>query len=253
MQSPSLGSSSEYHIYQTGGSLVSANSSSQLSTGSGGAESCLRQTTDEPDHATIASNLNHTSITAITGKEIDQIRLFFSGNKTQVSVCPVMANMYQKKGGGNAGWVLCYTGVPVLLQDLGCTRSRLHPQLQLLLAERGTGFVLWRHQLQPGTCRVEAPEPAFYTLSGGADKPEHVFGLSFDSSGEAATFMARVNTIMQEAIERDSSQKKSKRVSRAKSLLVKKKDISMPCCFTHVCSVDSSNRLASLQKLVARK
>ena len=55
-----------------------------------------------------------------------------------------LVNLYTAAGRQHSplAWSLRYTGVPVLLLDLGGSRSRVRG-VRLVLAERGSGLALW--------------------------------------------------------------------------------------------------------------
>lgn len=62
----------------------------------------------------------------------------------QVFVCESLANLYLGSATQGERWDLRFTGIPVVLLDLGETRSRSKRRIQILLAERGSCFTLWR-------------------------------------------------------------------------------------------------------------
>lgn len=89
--------------------------------------------------------------TELTAEELYQIKLMFSGKGTEVVVAGCLANLYfaKKTATGKVSWTeenreLKATGVPVLVLDKGEARARASRRLHVILAERGTGFLLWR-------------------------------------------------------------------------------------------------------------
>lgn len=77
---------------------------------------------------------------------IDEILLRFLGTQ-QVFVCESLANLYLGNASQTERWELRFTGIPVVVLDLGETRSRSKRRIQILLAERGTCFTLWRETI----------------------------------------------------------------------------------------------------------
>ncbi len=68
-------------------------------------------------------------------------------SRTENWVSGSLVNLYTAAGrksstDADAAWSLRYTGVPVLLLDLGGSRSRGRG-VRLVLAERGSGLALW--------------------------------------------------------------------------------------------------------------
>lgn len=65
----------------------------------------------------------------------------------QIFVCESLANLYLGNASQVGTWELRFTGIPVVVLDLGETRSRSKRRIQILLAERGTCFTLWRETI----------------------------------------------------------------------------------------------------------
>lgn len=63
---------------------------------------------------------------------------------SQPDVCSRTLQRQPAAAAGLTDWQLKYTGIPVVLLDMGATKSRTQRRIQLILAERGTGFTLWR-------------------------------------------------------------------------------------------------------------
>lgn len=62
-------------------------------------------------------------------------------------MCESLANLYLGSASQTERWELRFTGIPVVVLDLGETRSRSKRRIQILLAERGTCFTLWRETI----------------------------------------------------------------------------------------------------------
>ncbi|EDS26580.1 Misexpression suppressor of ras [Culex quinquefasciatus] len=89
---------------------------------------------------------------------------------TTVYVSTSLANLYESVG--KEDWRLVYTGIPVLLHDKGCTRSRCTPRVSFVLAERGTCFALWKDTID-NLSDYKVAAAAFHTmcLSAVSQKP----------------------------------------------------------------------------------
>ena len=66
---------------------------------------------------------------SVSSSDIAAIESTYKGHKTKVFVCQSLANLYtcpkiSTMSNSVSNWVLTFTGVPVLLLDLGTTRSR---------------------------------------------------------------------------------------------------------------------------------
>ncbi|KAL3208822.1 hypothetical protein MRX96_038574 [Rhipicephalus microplus] len=83
----------------------------------------------------------------LTDIEVDQVECCFKSHKTYVYGCHCLANLYftdVSQDGKPGRWELARTGVPVLILDKGETRARTRRMVHVVLAERGTGFALWK-------------------------------------------------------------------------------------------------------------
>ena len=87
----------------------------------------------------------------------------------------------------NPNWSLKFTGIPVLVHDLGDTRSRNKRQIQMCLIEKGTGFVLWKDVIDHLTKYQVSADFLFHTMHLSTDHSQKI-GLSFDASPEAREF-----------------------------------------------------------------
>jgi len=128
----------------------------------------------------------------LSNAELFQIDLFYRSRLTLVHVCPCPALLYFARaagsgGGGSSSWRYAAAGVPVIVVD-----TLRAPRLHVVVAERGTGFELWRHGLTDGVQQYTAGETstsgggaAFHTLrlpSGDAAR------LCFDDAASAGEF-----------------------------------------------------------------
>ena len=139
----------------------------------------------------------------LTNAELFQIDLFYRSRKTLVHVCPCAARLYFAGAGSSSSWRYAASGVPVIVVDT----VRVAPRLHVLLAERGTGFELWRCALTAGAQQYAAAAAAAGETSttaaedrdGGGDGGGTAFhtlglpsgdvaGLCFDDDASAGEF-----------------------------------------------------------------
>lgn len=175
-------------------------------------------------------------------------------------------------------WSLKFTGIPVLIHDLGNTKSRNKRQIQLCLVEKGSGFVLWKDVIDHLTKYQVSNDYLFHTMHLSNDHSKKI-GLSFDASLEAREFhdwlniltsdpanislRGPSNQVIQETKQKyhfhleqflrksthtfiSRQQHKTNRKSPDKS------DISSPCGFEHLVSIGSRDyaKFFSLQTFV---
>jgi hypothetical protein len=157
----------------------------------------------------------------------------------------------------------------VIVFDKGDTRARDKRQLQIILAERGTGFTLWRDVVD-NLSDYKSIASTFQTLYISSDHRQ-MAGLSFDSHEAAANFLYQIETITSDPLnialsapKRDKLARKAAKLAEkirksaekeaAKQVRPKKCDISSPCLFQHVTSVDMTDfdRLFSMASLMNR-
>ena len=154
--------------------------------------------------------------------------------------------------------IFYFLKVPVLLFDKGGTRSRCAPKIQLVLAERGTCFALWRDTIDNFSEYKVAAE-AFHTMYLSQDHRKKI-GLSFDSKDAADELWLRIRKLISdpENVSLNGPLKKGRISGRSKSSSRKpsgltKSQISQPIQFNHVTNIskkDSFNYF-SLQAFLA--
>lgn len=190
----------------------------------------------------------------VTDHERLQVETFFRSLKTQVFVCGSLANLYLGSTAVEGNWDLKHTGIPVLILDSGETRSRDKRRIQILLAERGTCFTLWRDTIDNLTSYRVAGQ-AFHTMHLSSDHTCLV-GFSFDCVDAAAEMWSHVErlTSSPENISLSVPGRRNRKPRRCPKPqpLPAKSHISQPCCFQHITSVDAGDRSRyfSLQTLV---
>ncbi|XP_076340325.1 uncharacterized protein LOC143240939 [Tachypleus tridentatus] len=174
----------------------------------------------------------------LTEQDIAQVETFFRSHKTFVFVCQCLANLYLRKP--EEEWQLSLTGIPVLLFDKGETRARTKRRLKLVLAEKGTGFILW-HDVIDNLTNYEAQDNTFHTMFLSTDHSQ-MGGFSFENKTAARQFHEQVDLLTSDPLNISLSVPKAKGKNSRRKLekikLPQKCDISLPCCFEHVTSID---------------
>ncbi|XP_013784075.1 uncharacterized protein LOC106468208 [Limulus polyphemus] len=190
---------------------------------------------------------SHSIDSDLTEEDLSRIEMFFRSHKTYIYVCHSLANLYFTRLNSNGcvgEWVLEKTGVPVLLFDKGDTRARNRRRLQIVMAEKGTGFVLWRDIIDNLT-NYKAQEDCFHTLYLSNDHRQ-MAGLSFDNSAAAVHFFDEIDRLTSDPLNISLSipkmTSKTRKKKPVKVRLPKKCDISQPCCFQHVTAVDMQDK-----------
>jgi len=188
-------------------------------------------------------------VVPITDHDLMQIEMFFQSHKTSVFVCPSLVNAYiagPLTSGEPPSWELKYTGLLVLLLDRGETRARTRRQIRLVVAERGTGFMLWEDVID-NLSNYSAPNPTFHNMYLSVDHTRMV-GFSFDDPVAAGELLARIEVLTSDPANialsgpSSKSKKKKKKCKPEKTRLPRKADISLPCCFQHVTRVDIGDK-----------
>lgn len=178
----------------------------------------------------------------ISEHDLLQIDMFYRSHKTEVHVCPSLANLYFGKVIGQKDqWKFAMTGIPVLVLDTGIHhRDR---KLNVILAEKGTGFVLWKDKVDQLTA-YKAPHANFHTMHLSTDHTRQA-GLSFDDKKAASEFIKKYLEYTSDPEDElmKLSKGKKKKVKQEKSKKFKppkKTEISAPCCFVHVTKLENT-------------
>ena len=201
----------------------------------------------------------------ITEADILQAELFYRSHKTEVFVGQALAGLYlgtvragsPTKGQPNSihpnphdpdKWMYLKTGIPVLVMDSG--ESRRARKIHVILAERGTGFVLWKECMNHLTHYTVATSN-FHTLHLSNDHTR-LAGFNFDDAVAAGEFHQKIRQLTSDGDDdvlnlsgKKAKKKKSKKSSK-KSRPPTKADISTPCCFTHVTRLDRTDGMSLL-------
>ena len=177
-----------------------------------------------------------------------------------------MVNLYTSPRYGP--WTLRFTGVPVLLLDLGGSRylsiylSRyIYPYIYIsiylsiylfrsrgrgvrfVLAERETGLTLWFDKLD-NLSSYQDTDTVFHTFHASTDHTVRV-GLSWDRPTDAVQFLDKVNYVLSRpeniGLSGPKQRTPKRRVSEGKVPKLSKSDISSPVGFTHNVSLTLDN------------
>ncbi|KAK6635976.1 hypothetical protein RUM43_009628 [Polyplax serrata] len=194
----------------------------------------------------------------ITESEKHQLEMFFKSLKTQVFVCESLVNLYVAWKETPGTWTYRHTGVVVVILDCGDTKSKRKRKIQILLAERGTCFPLWKDTIDNlSSYHRSSTSSAFHVMHLSSDHSQ-IIGFSFDSPSEADKLLSHVEELTSNPeninISVPVSRKKVKKPTKKKCHipLPHKKQISNPCLFQHVISVAAKDKpiYVSLQTLI---
>ncbi|KAL3266132.1 hypothetical protein HHI36_010317 [Cryptolaemus montrouzieri] len=176
----------------------------------------------------------------VSPTERQKVEVFFKGLKTQVYVSESLANLYIKKP-LDQDWQLRYTGIPLVILDIGESRARDKRKIQIALAERGTSFMLWSDTID-NLSDYKVSAKSFHTMCYSQDHSTQV-GFSFDTAEAAHDMWEHVESLVAcpENISLSIPGKKKKKKDKKKpkpAPLPPKNQISTPCFFSHITSVD---------------
>jgi len=198
--------------------------------------------------------------------ELTQIDLFYRSYKSSVYVCTCMATLSFSRPVLTAAaksklpaklldeyddgvWACVRTGIPVIVRDDGDGRRRR--RVCVLLAERGTGFELWRAPLDrlsdytvtAGSGQSASVSCSQHTMRLSVDDRMSVTArLVFDDQAAADEFHRQLVQLATAAADDATTapsrgggggQAKKKRHHKGVAA-ISKTDISQPCCFSHV-------------------
>lgn len=133
------------------------------------------------------------------------------------------------------------TGIPVLVLDTGDHHRKR--KLQIVLAEKGTGFLLWKDDIDH-LSTYKAEHPNFHTMSLSTDHTR-LAGLSFDHAASASDFNTTIEKLtsnpddeLMSLSKTKHKRQKSEKKKAGKYKAPKKTEISTPCCFVHVTKLE---------------
>lgn len=178
----------------------------------------------------------------VTEQDLLQVDTFYRSHKSEVYVCGCLVNMYfgsAKAALNNDQWTFSRTGIPLLLLDTG--EHHRERKLYIILAEKGTGFTIWRDVVDNQT-GYRTPNANFHTMHTSTDYSK-LAGFSFDDAGAASEFYGHLHKLTADPDDEllhpgKIKKKKSIKDKKKKVKLPKKTEISQPCCFVHVTKLD---------------
>ncbi|XP_045195394.2 uncharacterized protein LOC123550944 [Mercenaria mercenaria] len=178
----------------------------------------------------------------VTEQDLLQVDTFYRSHKSEVYVCGCLANMYF--GSANAAktndqWAFSSTGIPLLVLDTG--EHHRERKLYIILAEKGTGFTMWRDVIDSQTY-YQTPNANFHTMRTSKDHSK-LAGFSFDDDKAASEFYGHIHKLTADPDDEllkigKFKKKKSIKDRKKKMKLPKKTEISQPCCFVHVTKLE---------------
>ena len=196
------------------------------------------------------------SSTGVTLKDTARLDLFYRGRGTEVVVCQCLADLrfgtaLHSGSEEVSDWTpVINIGVPLLILNTG--KGKRRRDLLVTIAERETGFPLWSDKINYlSNYRQSDPTSHVMQLSNNLKK---VAGLTFHCETAAKEFLDRFQEITKDPnddlwkVSSGSSPhylKKKKRPFNFRRLKLKKaskNDISLPCNFSHITSVDPQDR-----------
>ena len=178
----------------------------------------------------------------VTEQDMLQVDTFYRSHKSEVFVCACLVNMYfgsTKAALDNDQWTFSSTGIPLLLLDSG--EHHRERKLYIILAEKGTGFTMWRDVIDNQT-GYRTPNANFHTMHTSKDHSQ-LAGFSFDDAKAASEFYGHIHKLTADPDDDllkigKTKKKKSIKDKKKKFKLPKKTEISQPCCFVHVTKLD---------------
>ncbi|KAK2162748.1 hypothetical protein LSH36_92g02035 [Paralvinella palmiformis] len=193
-------------------------------------------------------------------QELLQVEMFYRSHKTDVFVCQSLANLYfgNIRSSGSPARSVCHidsgqwqffkSGIPVLVLDSG--QSRRKRKLNIILAERGTGFTLWRDTMNHLT-NYTSPQSTFHTMHLSSDHTK-LAGFRFVDASAAVDFYHRIFKLVSDPNDdvlnlsgANKGKKNAKHKDKKKYKAPTKADISTPCCFTHITKLDRADDVAA--------
>ena len=184
------------------------------------------------------------SSSGTTKKDISRIEMFYRSHGTEVVVCHCLADLAvgPKNYPEPKSLPQLHTGVPVLVLNTG--EGKRQRDLLLILAERETGFPLWKERINYLTHYKET-HPGLHTLSLSSCLSK-MAALHMFCPAAGGQFIARYHQMTSDPNDDlwkvSSSTVKRKKSKRDKSRRAPcKQDISRPCNFIHVTKIDPTD------------
>ena len=203
----------------------------------------------------------------VTHKDTARLDLFYRGRDTEVVVCQGLADLrfgtaVHSGSEEVSDWTpVTSIGVPLLVLNTG--KGKRRRELLVTIAERETGFPLWSDKINYlSNYRQTDSTLHVMQLSNNLKK---VAGLTFHCETAAKEFLGRFQEITKDpnddlwkvsSSNATHNSKKKKRPFSFRRLKIKKpskNDISLPCNFSHITSVDPQDKVLQEDLQVARQ
>ena len=200
------------------------------------------------------------SPSGVTPKDTARLDLFYHGRDSEVMVCQCLADLrfgtavHSGSEEVNDWSPVTNIGVPLLILNTG--KGKRRRELLVIIAERETGFPLWSDKINYlSNYRQTDPKTHVFQLSNNLKK---VAGFTFHCEKAAEDFLHRFQETTKNPNDNlwkvssggttGSDHKKKRRpfsFRRLKPKKPSKNDISLPCNFSHITSVDPQDRVLS--------
>lgn len=204
----------------------------------------------------------------ISEQDLQQVEMFYRSHKTELFVCRCRVTLFfgsvrrhstvttsdpdlaAAELNPESKWTPTKSGILLIVLDSG--ESRRHRKLYVILAEIGSGFMLWRDSVDHLTnyCNLSS---IFHTMHMSHDHTR-LAGFLFEDNAAAADFYRKFTSLVSNKDDtllnlsratarrpRSLPRKFRRNQSAAETKFsLNKADISGPCCFTHVTKMDRS-------------
>lgn len=189
-------------------------------------------------------------VTRLKDTEIFKIKLSLSSLTNTVVLCPVISSLYTQSISDKETWTFLKRGVPgmILIHNGGSEIA----SVQICLADPDTGFALWREELFLRS-DYKASQRNFHTFKIFSSDDGLMAGIKFSQEEAANTFLRDVLSSLpkDKPVGSVNSPKIEKR--RLSSKKIRKDEISSPCMFTHVTSMNNAMRKDPSRTLSSRR
>ena len=175
---------------------------------------------------------------SLTEQEVLQVEMFFRSHKTVVYVCHCNVKLFFGYINERPEhWPFVKQGALVFVLNSG--EARRQRKLSVVLAEKGTGFIIWKDVINHLSAYKDI-HPNFHVMHISSDHNK-MAGFMYDDAVSAVTFLQKYHSITAAHDSILSLSGKSKKKDKQKNKKYKaptKADISQPCQFTHVTKLE---------------
>lgn len=179
----------------------------------------------------------------VKDQELFKIKLALSSLTNTVIICPFIATLYTQSPSDVETWTCCNKGAPGLIISYNAEKEI--NGCQICIADPESGFALWRETLYHNSS-YKANQRNFHTFNLlSSDVENTMAGIRFPSDESGCIFL---RDVMDNIPKGDSSDTPSTTITKSSKRLskkIKKSEISSPCMFQHVTSVNNRPRSKS--------